>query len=44
MDQDQKDQREYLEQQLQWTQEQTRILDEMNIKVHGMKRIAEYAL
>lgn len=32
-----------LEQQLQWTKEQIRILDEMDIKLHEMKKIAEYA-
>ncbi|MGE7603965.1 hypothetical protein ACQKL5_15945 [Peribacillus sp. NPDC097675] len=29
---------------LQWTEEQIRILDEMDVKLHEMKRIAEYAL
>lgn len=38
------EQREFLEQQLQWTEEQIRILDEMDVKLHEMKRIAEYAL
>ena len=32
-----------LEQQLQWTKEQIRILDAMDIKLHEMKKIAEYA-
>lgn len=35
--------KEFLEQQLQWTEEQVRILDEMNVKLHEMKRIAENA-
>ncbi|MBO0601196.1 hypothetical protein I2483_05950 [Sporosarcina sp. E16_3] len=44
MDQEQQDQKHHLEQQLQWTVEQVRILDEMNLILHEMKRIAEYAL
>ncbi|WP_186669104.1 hypothetical protein [Sporosarcina sp. BP05] len=44
MDQELQEQKHHLEQQLQWTVEQVRILDEMNVKLHEMKRIAEYAL
>ena len=44
MDQAQQEQKNHLEQQLQWTVEQVRVLDEMNVKLHEMKRIAEYAL
>ena len=44
MDQEQPELNKHLEQQLQWTVEQVRILDEMNVKLHEMKRIAEYAL
>ncbi|MBO0588401.1 hypothetical protein [Sporosarcina sp. E16_8] len=44
MDHAQQEQKNHLEQQLQWTVEQVRILDEMNVKLHEMKRIAEYAL
>lgn len=44
MDQDQQEQKKHLEQQLQWTKERVCILDEMNVKLHEMKRIAEYAL
>jgi hypothetical protein len=44
MDQDQQEQKKFLEQQLQWTEEQVCILDEMNVKLHEMKSIAEYAL
>jgi len=44
MDDAQQEQKYHLEQQLQWTVEQVRILDEMNVKLHEMKRIAEYAL
>lgn len=32
-----------LEQQLDWTKEQVQILDEMDIKLREMKKIAEYA-
>lgn len=44
MNKDQPDQKEFLEQQLQWTKEQVRILDAMDVKLHEMKEIAEYAL
>jgi len=44
MDQDQQEQKKHLEQQLQWTKERVCILDEMNVKLHEMKRIAEYAV
>ncbi|WP_399628568.1 hypothetical protein [Sporosarcina sp. SG10008] len=44
MDQDQQEQKNHLEQQLQWTKERVCILDEMNVKLHEMKRIAEYAV
>ncbi|CAM3273704.1 hypothetical protein FITA111629_14030 [Filibacter tadaridae] len=44
MNQDQQEHKKSLEQQLQWTNEQVRILDEMDVKLHEMKRIAEYAL
>ena len=38
MDQAQQEQKQNLEQQLQWTVEQVLILDEMNVKLHEMKR------
>ena len=44
MDQEQQEQKKHLEQQLQWTRKQVRILDDMNATLHEMKRIAEYAL
>ena len=44
MEKDQKDMKGSLEQQLQWTKEQMRILDKMDVKLHEMKKIAEYAL
>ena len=44
MDQDQLARKKSLEQQLEWSKEQARILDEMDVKLHEMKKIAEYAL
>ncbi|WP_100405453.1 hypothetical protein [Bacillus solitudinis] len=44
MDKDQQEQKRFLEEQLQWTREQDRILEEIDEKLHEMKRIAEYAL
>lgn len=44
MGQVQQEQRKLLEQQLQWTEEQIRILDEMDGKLREMKKLAEYAL
>ena len=44
MEKDQKDMTKSLEQQLQWTKEQMHILDEVDVKLHEMKRIAEYTL
>lgn len=44
MDKDHQDRKEFLEQQLQWCKDQDAILEEMNGKLHEMKRIAEYAL
>ncbi|MGG0386970.1 hypothetical protein ABEZ76_03250 [Priestia megaterium] len=32
-----------LEQQLEWCKEQDRILEEIEIKLHEMKKVAEYA-
>lgn len=40
---EQEQQKEHLEQQLQWTKEQVRILDGMDEKLQAMKKIAEYA-
>ncbi|MGE8080541.1 hypothetical protein [Peribacillus loiseleuriae] len=44
MDKNLQDQKRFLEQQLQWSKEQTRILDEINVKLYEMKEIAEYVL
>jgi hypothetical protein len=44
MDKDQKEYKEFLKQQLYWCKEQDRILEEIDIKLHDMKKIAEYTL
>lgn len=44
MDKDQKELRKFLEQQLQWSKEQARILDDIDQKLHEMKRIAKHAV
>jgi vacuolar-type H+-ATPase subunit I/STV1 len=44
MDKDQQEKKKFLEQQLQWSREQARILDEIDVNLHEMKEIAEYAL
>lgn len=38
-----KEEKEFLERQLQWTKEQIKILDDMDEKLQAMKMIAEYA-
>jgi hypothetical protein len=44
MDKDQKEQKKFLEQQLQWSKEQACILGEIEERLHRMKEIAEYIL
>jgi predicted metal-dependent hydrolase len=44
MDKDQQELKEFLEQQLQWIKKQDAILQEIDEKLHEMKRIAEYRL
>ena len=44
MDKDEQDHKKFLEQQLQWCKEQDRILEEIEMKLHEMKKIAQYAL
>jgi len=39
-----KEQKKFLEQQLEWCKEQDRILEEIDSKLRKMKRIAEYSL
>ncbi len=43
-DKNRKEQKKFLEQQLEWCKEQDRILEEIDSKLHEMKRIAEYVL
>jgi len=43
MDKDRQEQKRFVEEQLQWCKKQDAILEEMNVKLHEMKRIAEYA-
>lgn len=40
---EQEERKEFLEQQLRWTKEQNKILDDMDEKLQAMKKIAEYA-
>ncbi|MEK3888026.1 hypothetical protein [Bacillus sp. FSL K6-3431] len=44
MNKDDQDIKQFLEDQLQWSEEQIRILYEMNRKFHQMKEKVEYAL
>ena len=44
MDKTHQDYKTFLEEQLQWCKERDRILEQINEKLHEMKRIAEYAL
>lgn len=44
MEKDQIAVKKFLEEQLQWCKEQDRLLEVIDSKLHGMKRIAEYAL
>ncbi|HLS07973.1 hypothetical protein [Lentibacillus sp.] len=44
MDKEQQEHKRFLEQQLQWCEEQDRILEEIENRLHKMKRLAEYSL
>ena len=44
MDKDKQDQKKFLEEQLEWSKDQVCILDEMNVRLHEMKRIAQYVI
>ncbi|MDL4839225.1 hypothetical protein [Aquibacillus rhizosphaerae] len=44
MDKDLLDHRKFLEEQLEWSKQQSRILDRIDEKLHEMKHIAEYAI
>ncbi len=44
MDKEEQEHKQFLEQQLEWCKKQDRILEEIEMKLHEMKKIAEYAL
>jgi len=44
MDKSYQEYEKFLEEQLQWCKERDRILEQINKKLHEMKRITEYAL
>lgn len=43
MKRDEQTEKRILVEQLEWTREQARLLDEMDMKLHEMRKIAEYA-
>ncbi len=43
MERDEQTEKRILVEQLEWTREQARLLDEMDVKLHEMRKIAEYA-
>ena len=44
MDKEEQEYKQFLEQQLKWCKKQDRILEEVEMKLHEMKKIAQYAL
>lgn len=44
LEKDQQEYKKFLKEQLQWCKKQDHILEEIDTKLHEMKRIAEYAL
>jgi Tfp pilus assembly protein PilO len=44
MNKDEQDHKKFLEQQLDWCKEQDRILENIETKLHEMKKIAQYSL
>ena len=44
MDKDQQEHKKFLEEQLEWCKQQDHILEEIDMKLHEMKEIAQYAL
>ncbi len=44
MNKDEREHKQFLEQQLEWCKEQDRILEEIETKLHEMKEIAQYSL
>jgi len=43
MEKDELEHKKFLEQQLEWCKEQDRILEEIEMKLYEMKKVAEYA-
>ena len=43
MDKEEQERKQFLEQQLEWCRQQDDLLKEMEMKLHKMKRIAQYA-
>lgn len=43
MDENEQEHKKFLEQQLEWCREQDRILEEIETKLHEMKKLAQYA-
>ncbi|MCR8926814.1 hypothetical protein NLI92_002164 [Priestia megaterium] len=43
MEKDEQKHKKFLKQQLEWCKEQDRILEEIEMKLHEMKKVAEYA-
>lgn len=44
MDKEEQKRKRFLEQQIDWCRKQDHILEEMELKLHEMKKIAQYAL
>lgn len=44
MNKDEYEQRKFLEEQFEWCKERDAILEEIEMKLHKMKKIAQYAL
>ncbi|MDR6123770.1 cob(I)alamin adenosyltransferase [Bacillus sp. SLBN-46] len=44
MDKEKQEHQQFLEQQLEWCKKQDHILEEIEMKLHDMKKIAQYAL
>jgi len=44
MNKEEQEHKQFLEQQIQWCKKQNRILEEIEMKLHEMKKIAQYTL
>ncbi|MEH7440677.1 hypothetical protein V7182_24830 [Neobacillus drentensis] len=44
MNKDEQEYCQFLEQQLEWCKKQNRILEEIEMKLHDLKKVAQYAL